>query len=149
MESMFKDLFDYTHKANQLVLTAMLAHRDALPDKAFGLFNHIVNAHQIWNSRINPVQQPFGVWARRELDGELPKDRDNYAFTITLLESMDLESSVSYTNSSGKAFENRIADILFHIVNHSTYHRGQIATLFRESGLQPVATDYIMLKRGN
>ncbi|MCC5937603.1 MAG: damage-inducible protein DinB [Lunatimonas sp.] len=149
MESMFKDLFDYTHKANQLVITAMLEHRDALPDKAFGLLNHILNAHQIWNSRIQPVQQPFGVWARRELDWESQIDRNNYAFSISLLASIDLESSVVYTNSKGQTFENRVADILFHIVNHSTYHRGQIATLFRESGLQPVVTDYIMLKRGN
>jgi hypothetical protein len=73
MESMCKDLFGYTHKANQLMLTAMLAHRVALPDKTFGLFNHIVN--------------------------------------------------------------------------QSTYHWGQIANIFRESDLQPVMTDYIMLER--
>lgn len=44
-------------------------------------------------------------------------------------------------------FTNTIGDILFHIVNHSTYHRGQIASDFRESDIEPLNTDYIMFKR--
>ncbi|QLH28398.1 MAG: hypothetical protein HWD63_02710 [Candidatus Parvibacillus calidus] len=37
-------------------------------------------------------------------------------------------------------------DIIFHIINHSTYHRGQIAMEFRQSGLEPLNTDYIFYK---
>ena len=47
----------------------------------------------------------------------------------------------------GNLFENKIDDILFHIINHSTYHRGQIMMLFRESGLEPIFSDYIFHKR--
>lgn len=31
---------------------------------------------------------------------------------------------------------------------NATYHRGQIATDFKNTGLQPLVTDYIFYKRG-
>ena len=33
------------------------------------------------------------------------------------------------------------ADILLHVVNHATYHRGHVAQMVNESGLPPPATD--------
>ncbi len=45
------------------------------------------------------------------------------------------------------AFTNVIQDVLFHFINHSTYHRGQIAIQMKEAGLEPIATDYIFFKR--
>jgi uncharacterized damage-inducible protein DinB len=33
--------------------------------------------------------------------------------------------------------------MLQHIVNHSTYHRGQLTTLLRQLGAQPCATDFL------
>jgi len=32
-------------------------------------------------------------------------------------------------------------------VNHATYHRGQIATFFRQLGLKPIGTDFITCAR--
>jgi len=31
-----------------------------------------------------------------------------------------------------------------HVVNHSTYHRGQVTTLLRQLGGTPVATDWLV-----
>jgi uncharacterized damage-inducible protein DinB len=36
---------------------------------------------------------------------------------------------------------------MIHLVNHSTYHRAQIATLLRQGGLEPVNTDFITYDR--
>jgi hypothetical protein len=35
---------------------------DKTSEKAVKLYNHILNAHQIWNNRIEPKQTTFGVW---------------------------------------------------------------------------------------
>jgi len=35
-----------------------------------------------------------------------------------------------------------LAYLMQHLVNHSTYHRGQVATMMRQLGAQPVATDF-------
>jgi len=37
--------------------------------------------------------------------------------------------------------------MLQHLVNHGTYHRGQVATLLRQLGIQPVSTDLIRFYR--
>ena len=50
----------------------------------------------------------------------------------------------AYKNLKGDPFEDRIEDTLFHVVNHSTYHRGQIITMLREAGVaKVVSTDLI------
>jgi len=33
---------------------------------------------------------------------------------------------------------------MVHVVNHSTYHRGQITTLLRQLGAEPVDTDFLV-----
>ena len=36
----------------------------------------------------------------------------------------------------------RLADLIQHLLNHSTYHRGQVALLLRQLGHAPAATDF-------
>jgi uncharacterized damage-inducible protein DinB len=40
-----------------------------------------------------------------------------------------------------------VEQIMIHLVNHSSYHRGQIAMLLRQNGFEPVNTDYITYDR--
>jgi uncharacterized damage-inducible protein DinB len=54
---------------------------------------------------------------------------------------------ISYQNTKGEAYQNTIKDIMFHIINHSSYHRGQVMMLVRNAGLEPIPTDYILTKR--
>ncbi len=59
----------------------------------------------------------------------------------------DLNKRVEYENSEGRTFANDVKDILFHVVNHSTHHRGQIMMDLRVSGIAPEPLDYIFYKR--
>lgn len=54
-----------------------------------------------------------------------------------------LSRKVSYTNSKGEAWTSTVEDILTHVVIHSAYHRGQIASDLRTAGQKPAYTDYI------
>ena len=54
-----------------------------------------------------------------------------------------LNQEVAYKNSKGLEFRTSIRDILSHVAFHSTYHRGQIATIIRDAGDEPVNTDFI------
>ena len=47
------------------------------------------------------------------------------------------------TNSKGEPWTSRVEDILLHVVMHSAYHRGQIASDVRASGHTPAYTDFI------
>jgi uncharacterized damage-inducible protein DinB len=58
-----------------------------------------------------------------------------------------LAASCSYKDLKGKAHKTPVGDILVHVMNHGTYHRGQIATCLRERGVDPARTDYIVYSR--
>ena len=145
MTSEFKDLFAYNHDCNQRLISA-IADPTLLSQKATDLLNHIINAHQIWNARITG-SEPFGVWQINEWEKLADFDRQNLQNTLAILSDRDLSDLMEYTTSKGDRFTNTIRDTLFHVINHSTYHRAQIATETKLSGMSPLSTDYIFYKR--
>lgn len=147
MKSFYRELFEYSYHFNQKLADVFTENADKTSEKSVKLFNHILNAHQIWNNRINPKQTTFGVWELHAVQDLKSIDKTNYEQTLQILDKFDLTETINYTNSKGQTFSNNIHDILFHLINHSTYHRGQIATEFRQNGLDPLVTDYIFYKR--
>jgi uncharacterized damage-inducible protein DinB len=55
----------------------------------------------------------------------------------------DAERIFEYRNMKGKHFRYPLRAVLQHVVNHSTYHRGQITTQMREIGAKPLSTDLL------
>jgi len=147
MISFFQELFTYNRHCNQQLADVFIKHPNTTSEKAISLFSHILNAHHIWNNRIDPQQPPFGVWEVHDTKDFKQMDQSNYGRSLRILDTFDLNATIFYTNSKGQSFQNSIKDVLFHIINHSTYHRGQIATDFKNTGLQPLVTDYIFYKR--
>jgi uncharacterized damage-inducible protein DinB len=67
---------------------------------------------------------------------------------IDLIHKQDPASMmIEYKNFEGQVFTTLLSDIITHVVNHGSYHRGQISRLIRESGGIPPATDYIVFVR--
>jgi uncharacterized damage-inducible protein DinB len=147
MKPFFKELFEYNNHFNQKLADIFNESPDKTSEKAIKLFNHLLNAHQIWNNRIEPKQTPFGVWELNAVQDLKNIDASNYEQTLFILDNFDLNTPIKYTNSKGETFSNSIQDIYFHVINHSTHHRGQIASEFRQYGLNPLVTDYIFYKR--
>ena len=107
---------------------------------------HIVNAHHIWNARIKGIPDPCKPWDLFPIQEFAKKDQFNLVSTLEILRDTDLDNKFKYKNSSGASFESFVRDVLTHIVNHSTYHRGQIAMLMRELELEPTPSDFIHFK---
>ena len=57
------------------------------------------------------------------------------------------EEVIAYQNTSGQAFETGLADIVIHVINHSTHHRAQIVQLLRSGDIEPPRLDYIFFCR--
>lgn len=148
MEDFFKQAFEYTFTFNNRVIDSLLA-ADALPDKSYKLINHTLNAHEIWNARIKDLKPTVGVWDIREISELKAVNLQNYTNSLSILEEFDLAMPIGYKTSKGDGFENTVLDIFFHIINHSTYHRGQIATNCKENGIEPLLSDYIFYKRNS
>jgi len=63
------------------------------------------------------------------------------------LGSDDAERVLAYRNMAGDPDERPLGDLMRHVVNHATYHRGQAATLLRQLGRTPPSTDYVRYLR--
>jgi uncharacterized damage-inducible protein DinB len=66
---------------------------------------------------------------------------------VQKLSASDLDGVVEYRNTKGHAFSNPMWQMLQHLVNHGTYHRGQITTMLRQLDAIPVTTDLIAFYR--
>lgn len=148
MKDFFKELFEYNNHFNQKLWMVFSEHQDKTSAKSVNLYNHILNAHQIWNSRVKLKEKEiFGVWEVHPMQELKDIDSKNYEHTLLILDTLDLNTIINYTNTKGHKFQSSIRDIFFHVINHSTYHRAQIATEFVQSGIEPIVTDYIFYKR--
>lgn len=147
MKDFFRELFEYGHHYNQKVAQLLVLNETKVTEKATRLYSHILNAHQIWNARVNEIPPGCGVWDIRPTQEFLGIDLKNHQDTLLLLEKGDLNKIIKYSTSKGDPFSNSTRDILFHVINHSTHHRAQISTEFRQAGIEPIAMDYIFYKR--
>lgn len=140
-------LFEYHHHCNQSLIKLFEDRSNELSEKLLKLMSHVLNAQHIWIKRIQSKQPVCGVWEIHSYRDFRVLDLDNKLQTNNILEEGFYQVNISYANSKGEWFENQVEDILFHIINHSTYHRGQIATELKRIGIEPLPTDYIMYKR--
>lgn len=144
-----KDLLEYSHHYN-VKLIEKFNDGDlhlAVPKEAVRLLSHILNAQKIWNLRMENSEKTQDVWQVYGKEEMLDIENENFERTLDLLEKLELDSELSYSATNGEAYVNKLMDIIFHLVNHSTYHRGQIAAVLRKAGLEPVASDFILYKR--
>lgn len=146
MKEEFKELFTYNNHFNQKLIALLSENLQSISDKNLRLINHLVNAQQIWNARI-ASEEEFEVWQVNKWEELLRIDNENYSKSIEIIDSSKLDNIIEYANSKGIKFSNKIKDILFHIINHSTYHRAQIATELKNCGIEPINTDYVFYKR--
>ena len=147
MKGFLQQLFDYNFYCNKKIIE-QCSGLDQVPDNCIRLFSHILNAHHIWNQRILESPTEFGVWDLHEVDTWEDIHYENQRTSFEIVSSTDtFDKRVEYTNSTGKNFSNKLEDILFHIINHSTHHRGQIMMELRNAGIVPEPLDYVHYKR--
>jgi uncharacterized damage-inducible protein DinB len=115
-------------------------------------FAHIVGAEWIWLQRWKgegPASGPDWLKSedREELVARLREVEEERRSWLVALPAEELESRRSYRTLSGTEYHHVLADQIRHVVNHSTYHRGQAATQIRQLGHVPPSTDLILYRR--
>lgn len=141
-----EEVVNYTKVADQCVIELFNQSTTALPE-AERLFSHVLNAQHIWAKRIFGIEPLYGVWEIHPKEDFKKISEENFKLIHLALNENTLDQVIHYQNSKGIRYENQIAEILFHLFNHSTYHRGQVVTLLKKAGFEPPVTDYIILKR--
>lgn len=139
-------LFEYNFWANDQFITR-LKDQPELPEEVTRLFSHILAAHRIWISRIANKPDAPGVWDEIPAEEWEKLNIALYNDTTDVLKSVELDKSITYKNSKGSLYENSVEDLLYHLINHSTHHRSQVALLMRKNEILPPASDYIFYLR--
>jgi len=147
MNAFYKDKFEYNLAKNQLMIQYLFENKKTLNEKIHVLISHILNAHEIWNTRILKAPTQFAVWQVQDWNKMQEIDLNNHSVSDLILDSKELNEIVHYTTSTGEKYSNTIQDLLFHVINHSNYHRGQINAELKTLGLKPLITDYVFYKR--
>jgi uncharacterized damage-inducible protein DinB len=109
-----------------------------------GTLVHIYQADRIWLTRLKgsprfTLGDPDESWTLDKLADAWTRTGDEFRHWLS--GARNLEANLSYRNLAGLQHELPIWQVLLHVVNHATYHRGQITTMLRQLGYTPIATD--------
>ena len=113
-----------------------------------GTLKHIYQADSIWFDRL--MGAPTGDLSKYDPSSDFSEWApllERYVKWAEGLTPGDWDRVVSYRNVKGEAFETPVWQIVLHIVNHASYHRGQVTTLLRQIGCAPAGTDLIAYYR--
>lgn len=147
MKEHYTKLFEYNLWANN-AFSEVLRANQFQNSKILKLISHMANAQSIWLSRIKKETSSIGVWDEHTLKEALELLANSSQDWLDFIYSGDMDQeTISYKNSKGNEFESRLGDILTHVVNHGTHHRGQIAHMLREEDIDPPASDFIFYVR--
>src|SRR5271154_890355 len=139
--------FRYDAWANGEVLAAINASGSgSLPARPVHLLAHILSAQRLWLERLRQQPQSLPVWPEFGLEqcaAQISELANLWREYVAQLSSAGLSATITYKNSKGEPWTSAVQDVLTHVVLHSAYHRGQIASLMRAGGDTPAYTDFI------
>lgn len=150
-----QELHEYNVWANQRVLDACKQLNAEQFTRDLGAsfpsvrdtLQHVMLAEWVWTERWQG-RSPSGYPPESFADLSALRARwqaiaSDLMARIRALTSEELERTLEYRNLKGNAFSSPLREVLLHLANHGTYHRGQIAIMLRRLGATPVGTDLI------
>jgi len=113
-----------------------------------GTLTHIYFADRIWYSRlVDPgvtVLKQADFPALQTLWPEIQQKWEAWADSVA---DADLERAISYKTLDGTPYTTPASQVVLHVVNHATLHRGQVVGMIRQLGIRPPATDFLYYTR--
>jgi len=155
-----RQLYDYNAWANHRSLDAacsLTAEQFVKPlGSSFGSVRdtlaHIYGAEWIWLERFqgrSPASLPDTTQFK---DAPSLRERwsEHEARLLTFVRGLnqgDLDRVMEYKTLKFGVYRNPLWQSMQHVVNHGSYHRGQVTTLLRQLGAQPIPTDLMHFYR--
>lgn len=153
----FRELWDYNYWARdrQLEACAALTQEQFLRPMGNSFSSvrdtlaHLVGAEWVWLERwrgrnpraLLPAEEFPTLAAVEQRWRGVERDVRDYLAQLT---QEALACPFTYINLKGETWTYPLWRTLFHVVNHQTYHRGQITTLLRQLSATPKAIDFLV-----
>ncbi len=152
-------LYEYNRWANGRVLDAastlnpqdFTKNLGSSYDSVRDTLVHVLSAEWIWLKRwkgISPeamlVPSDFPtISSLRTRWADVEREQAEFVSEVT---QEATEMVVAYVNTERESWNYPLWQMLQHVVNQSTYHRGRITTMLRQLRAQPIATDFLVFQ---
>ena len=161
MKELLLQLSTYNYWANQLLLAAInplseeVQHKEVASSfsSLYKTALHMWDAESIWwqrmklQERINIPSTTFNGAMQDISTGILQLDKQ-WQDWIRASQEHQLQHVFQYQNLKGEQFKQPTYEMLLHLLNHNTYHRGQLVTILRQLGIEKIPqTDFIIWSR--
>ena len=117
----------------------------------FGTLVHTYQADTVWLKRFrgqsSKLADAEAVADLAALKATWEKIQSELIALAGSLSDSDWTRAIEYRFMSGEEARTPIYETLLHVVNHGTYHRGQVVTMLRQLGAEPISTDFIRYVR--
>lgn len=161
MREMLQKIALYNVWAHELLLNTCLKLSEAEQQQAitssflgiYATWLHIWDAESIWWQRMKLHEQivvPSAAFnpTMTEIANGLLNQSKQWAEWIAAATEPQLQHVFAYQNTKREQFKQPVYEMIQHVMNHGTYHRGQIVTLLRQLGVEKIPqTDYIVFAR--
>lgn len=163
MKELLKQYATYNIWASQKIIDIILSLPEEkqmaeMPSSYNSLYKtvlHIWDAESIWwqrmklQERIDVPSQNFKGTMKELVDGLMQQSK-RWEEWIMNASDLSIEHVFQYKTLSKEQFKQPTWQMLLHVFNHGTYHRGQLINMLRQSGVQKLpATDFIIWARNN
>jgi uncharacterized damage-inducible protein DinB len=109
-----------------------------------GTLEHVFRGDRIWFVR---TVDPRAEEIEGPLDIAWPKLQKRWEGWASGLSHQDILRSIEYKAMNGDPHRTPIWQVVMHVVNHATLHRGQVMAMLRQLNVQPPQTDLITYYR--
>ncbi len=146
----------YNVWANKQMIDALFKLEPALVDKEIAssfpslrkTVYHVWGAEDIWLQRLQHVAKP--TWVAAAFEGSFQEACHNWEQVsaqllhyVSAMQDDALHNTLHYNDIKGNPYQRKIWEVLQHVCNHSTYHRGQLVTMLRQCGATEIPqTDF-------
>jgi uncharacterized damage-inducible protein DinB len=152
-----RTLIEYHRWANQRYLD----HLATLPPHVFAspaassfpsiqeTLGHMLLVDAVWLSRLHGEPSPVPE-SLPTLDAAAARWRELEARLRAFVAGLDdaaLQRVITVRTSVGQVYAHPVWEVIQHLINHGTYHRGQLTTILRQVGQSGPATDFIYFCR--
>ncbi len=149
MSNNFTKQFEFEFWSNTQIINA-LKNLNEEDERAILLFSHLLSSHSMWLSRVEKRDITCALFQERTLDEcetLMKENLEGWKNYLSNKKHIDLEEQIEFLSAWEQNPSKRrmsIEDALIHIINHSSYHRGQIiARIKGKVDVLPLCT-YIM-----
>ena len=114
---------------------------------------HLLDAESIWWQRMNlkeRIDKPSDGFTGDmiALGTAIQKQNKLWSDWVTAANENKLQHEFFYHDSRGERHKSPVYQVLLHLLNHGTYHRGQLITMLRQVGVEKLpCTDFIAWAR--